>query len=81
MTGRWRVSPAVGTLLVALLVHLVGMALIQGFGSTFGIRAMLVLASLLAIASIGQTLLDAARAYREDVEAGVYPAAQHEYGE
>jgi ribose transport system permease protein len=57
MTGRWRVSPAVGTLLVALLVHLVGMALIQGFGSTFGIRAMLVLASLLAIASIGQTLV------------------------
>ena len=32
------------------------MLLINGFGTTFGIRAMLVLASLLAIASIGQTL-------------------------
>ena len=32
------------------------MLLIKGFGTTFGIRAMLVLASLLAIASIGQTL-------------------------
>ena len=41
---------------VALLVHLAGMLLIQGFGTTFGVRAMLVLASLLAIASIGQTL-------------------------
>jgi len=32
-------------------------------------------------ASIGQTLLDAAFAFREDVEAGVYPAPEHEYGE
>ncbi len=32
-------------------------------------------------ASIGQTLLDAAIAYREDVESGVYPAPEHEYGE
>lgn len=44
-------------LLIALLVHLAGMLLIKGFGTTFGIRAMLVLASLLAIASIGQTLV------------------------
>ena len=28
-----------------------------------------------------QTLLDAATAYREDVESGVYPAPEHEYGE
>jgi len=32
-------------------------------------------------ANIAQTLLDAAIAYREDVEAGVYPALEHEYGE
>jgi 3-methyl-2-oxobutanoate hydroxymethyltransferase len=32
-------------------------------------------------ADIAQTLLDAAVAYREDVEAGVYPAPEHEYGE
>ena len=32
-------------------------------------------------ASIGQTLLDAAVAFREDVETGVYPAPEHEYGE
>ena len=32
-------------------------------------------------ADIGRTLLAAARAYREDVEAGTYPAPEHEYGE
>jgi 3-methyl-2-oxobutanoate hydroxymethyltransferase len=32
-------------------------------------------------ANIAQTLLDAAVAYREDVESGVYPAPEHEYGE
>ena len=32
-------------------------------------------------ASIGQTLLDAAMAFREDVESGEYPSAEHEYGE
>jgi 3-methyl-2-oxobutanoate hydroxymethyltransferase len=32
-------------------------------------------------ANIAQTLFDAAIAYREDVEAGVYPASEHEYGE
>ena len=51
-----RPSGPVAALLIAVLVHLAGMLLIKGFGSTFGIRAMLVLASLLAIASIGQTL-------------------------
>ena len=56
---RWppRVSGPVATLLLALVVHLVGMLLIKGFGTTFGIRAMMVLAALLAIASIGQTLV------------------------
>lgn len=32
-------------------------------------------------ADIGQTLLDAAHAFRVDVEAGEYPAPEHEYGE
>jgi 3-methyl-2-oxobutanoate hydroxymethyltransferase len=32
-------------------------------------------------AQIGQTLLDAAISFREDVESGAYPAPEHEYGE
>jgi 3-methyl-2-oxobutanoate hydroxymethyltransferase len=32
-------------------------------------------------AQIGETLLEAARQYREDVESGVYPAPEHEYSE
>jgi len=32
-------------------------------------------------AEIADTLLGAAKAFREDVEAGSYPAAEHEYGE
>ena len=32
-------------------------------------------------ARIGDTLLEAARQYREEVESGVYPAPEHEYGE
>ena len=32
-------------------------------------------------ARIGDTLLDAAKAFREDVESGVYPAPEHEYSE
>jgi 3-methyl-2-oxobutanoate hydroxymethyltransferase len=32
-------------------------------------------------AQIGQTLLDAAKLFREDVESGVYPAPEHEYAE
>jgi 3-methyl-2-oxobutanoate hydroxymethyltransferase len=32
-------------------------------------------------ANIGSTLLDAAIAYRADVESGAYPAPEHEYGE
>lgn len=46
-----------GSILVAVGLYLLGAALIPGFGSEFSIRAMLVLASLLAIASIGQTLV------------------------
>ena len=32
-------------------------------------------------ANLADTLLDAARAFRDDVESGVYPAPEHEYGE
>ena len=32
-------------------------------------------------AQIGQTLLDAAKHFKEDVESGVYPAPEHEYAE
>ena len=32
-------------------------------------------------AQIGDTLLDAARSFRADVDSGVYPAPEHEYGE
>ena len=32
-------------------------------------------------AQIGETLLEAARTFRGEVESGVYPAAEHEYGE
>ena len=32
-------------------------------------------------ARIGETLLEAAEAFRSDVETGVYPAPEHEYGE
>lgn len=46
-----------GALLVAVALHLTGTILIPGYSSEFSIRAMLVLASLLAIASIGQTLV------------------------
>lgn len=47
----------VGALVVALALHATGTLLIPGYSSEFSIRAMLVLASLLAIASIGQTLV------------------------
>ena len=50
-------SRVVGALLVSILLHLAGTALIEGYSSAFSMRAMLVLASLLAIASIGQTLV------------------------
>ncbi|MDW6024844.1 ABC transporter permease [Mesorhizobium sp. BAC0120] len=55
LTGdQWRV---VGSLAVAVGLHSAGTILIPGYSSEFSVRAMLVLASLLAIASIGQTLV------------------------
>ncbi|PSJ65371.1 ABC transporter permease [Kumtagia ephedrae] len=53
-SDQWRVA---GSLTVAVGLHVLGTVLIPGYSSEFSIRAMLVLASLLAIASIGQTLV------------------------
>ncbi|MBZ9797338.1 ABC transporter permease [Mesorhizobium sp. ES1-4] len=47
----------IGAFCVATLLHLAGAVLIPGYSSPFAVRAMLVLASLLAVASIGQTLV------------------------
>ena len=46
-----------GAFLVALLLQVVGTVLIDGYSAPFAIRSLLVLASFLAIASIGQTLV------------------------
>jgi ribose transport system permease protein len=51
---QWRV---LGCVLVAVALYVVGALTIPGYSSSFSLRAMLVLASLLAIASIGQTLV------------------------
>jgi ribose transport system permease protein len=42
---------------IAAVLHLIGTILIDGYSSPFAIRAMLVIASLLAVACIGQTLV------------------------
>jgi ribose transport system permease protein len=42
---------------IAALLHLAGTVLIPGYSSSFAIRAMLVIASLLAVACVGQTLV------------------------
>lgn len=46
-----------GAFLIAALLHLIGTLAIPGYSSPFAIRAMLVIAALLAVASIGQTLV------------------------
>ncbi|MER9067201.1 ABC transporter permease [Mesorhizobium sp. M0902] len=46
-----------GAFAVAVALHLLGTLLIPGFSQPFAIRALLVIASLLAVASIGQTLV------------------------
>lgn len=46
-----------GAFAVALVLHGIGTALIPGYSAPFAIRAMLVIAALLAVASIGQTLV------------------------
>lgn len=48
---------AIGAFIIVLVLHAAGTALIPGYSQPFAIRALLVLASLLAIACIGQTLV------------------------
>lgn len=56
-----RLSPtakrALAASALALCLHLAGSLLIDGYSSAFTIRSMLVLATLVAVASIGQTLV------------------------
>jgi ribose transport system permease protein len=52
-TGK-RVAAAI---LLAIALHITGSILIEGYSSEFTVRSMLVLASLLGVASIGQTLV------------------------
>jgi len=46
-----------GALVMMVILHLIGIALIDGYGSIFTLRSMLVLSALLAVASVGQTLV------------------------
>jgi len=60
MTGNWFQSTnarIAGAFLMALLLQIIGTLLIPGYSTPFAIRALLVIASLLAVASIGQTLV------------------------
>ena len=52
-TGR----RALAAFVVAAALHATGTLLVEGYSSEFSIRAMLVLATLLGVASIGQTLV------------------------
>ena len=52
-TGR----RALAALIVAAALHATGTLLVEGYSSEFSVRAMLVLATLLGVASIGQTLV------------------------
>lgn len=52
-----RRQPILGAVLIAVLLYFFGLASIDGFGSTFTLRSMLILAALLGIASVGQTLV------------------------
>lgn len=58
MSSRLRFDARVfGAFAIAVALHILGTWLIPGYSAPFAIRALLVLASLLAIASIGQTLV------------------------
>jgi ribose transport system permease protein len=46
-----------GALLLALGLHLSGSLLIEGYSTAFSIRSMLVLATFVAVASVGQTMV------------------------
>lgn len=54
---RWAWLRVAGAFLVAAGLQATGTALIEGYSDPFAIRALLVLASLLAVASVGQTLV------------------------
>jgi ribose transport system permease protein len=61
MSALLRLNPnarrTVGALLLALGLHLAGSLLIEGYSTAFSIRSMLVLATFVAVASIGQTMV------------------------
>jgi ribose transport system permease protein len=55
-----RIGPlqrALVAFLIALALHAVGTLLIDGYSSEFSIRSQLALATLLGVASVGQTLV------------------------
>lgn len=52
-----RIQRPLAALGIALALHLTGTLLIDGYSSEFSIRSLLVLATLLAVASVGQTLV------------------------
>jgi len=54
---RWGWLRVAGAFLVAAGLHAAGTALIEGYSAPFAVRAQLVLSSLLAVASVGQTLV------------------------
>ncbi|HET7411881.1 MAG TPA: ABC transporter permease [Pararhizobium sp.] len=46
-----------GAVAIAVALYLFGLAAIDGYGSTFTLRSMLILAALLGVASVGQTFV------------------------
>jgi ribose transport system permease protein len=57
MTGSLTSNRALIAFIGVILVFLLGTLLIPGYASLFSLRALLILASLLAIAALGQTLV------------------------
>ncbi|MCY0096336.1 ABC transporter permease [Hoeflea ulvae] len=57
VTTAFKRNRLYGALLMVVILHLTGIALIDGYGSIFTLRSMLVLSALLAVASVGQTLV------------------------
>ncbi|QKV19086.1 ABC transporter permease [Oricola thermophila] len=58
MTGTlFKGNRILGALAMLVVLHVLGMLLIDGYGSVFTLRSILVLSALLAVASVGQTLV------------------------
>jgi len=57
LTARLAANGVAAAVVITLVLHLIGTAVIPGYSSPFSVRAMLVLAALLAVTSIGQTLV------------------------